>query len=524
MARTPPSRKAAAWTRGLPQSPEDYLDMLLKRWRWILAPWILGIGLSFVAVNVVTKQYRSSTVIMVESDEIPQNFIPGVANENARDRLRTLLEEVRSRARIEEIIDRFDPYPELTKASRAVIVEMIRDRTTVRDRGSDAFVIQYADTVPQRAQQMANRIASIFIEETFGDRERQAQGASEFIERQLEETRLELETVEDSLRAVKRRYNGMLPEQLPDNRETLRQLRQEKTFIEEEISVAKDRRRVLERQQAVQLEMLRSESQLLPVNPAGTTGAARRQQEIIELKARLTELRERYTEEHPEVVALSTQIANLEKKENVEGEGNPETGSESYDFELPSINRYTAETEAWLASIDNEIASLQAREGEIQNQIQDYQRRVEMVPTVEEELLTFERDYEMVRNYYNDLLRQKLQAGTTEDVEQRWREEQFRVLDLAQLPEKHFYPNSLTFLAMGSVIGLGVGVGLAFLVEILDHSIKDVNELEDLLPYPLLVIIPHISTKTRDVNGGRRRSLLPRRMKPGDVRVRRREL
>ncbi len=483
---------------GFPLSPAEYLDVLRIRWPWIVVPLILGAVISLIAVRYVPKRYVSRTVIMVESEKIPRSFIPRITTSRVRDQIRTVEQEVLARPRLERVVDELDPYPDLmASAGRAYVVELIRSRTGVNVRGQDAFVIEYIDTEPLRAQRMVTRLASLFIEETTGARERQVQGASEFIDSQLEQTRTEMENLEASLQVLKQRYMGMLPSQLDANLATLQRFQMEQQSIGAKIESAKDRMALLERQLAMQVDMDEPEAQLIPVSPSGTGSATitGKQREIRLLKARLADLRERYTAEHPDVVAISSRIQRLESEPaaNLEAE---ESEEGLVDAVSPQ-GLILMELRAQVASVKKDIEDMAQQEVDIRGEIRKYQQRVEMIPKVENELQALERDHGMVASYYSELMSRKLQAETAGDVERRWKEEQFRILDPAQIADTPVFPQKSIFLAVGTLIGLGAGIGLAFLMELLDHSIKYGRELEAAFSFPLVMTLPHISEKSR---------------------------
>jgi polysaccharide chain length determinant protein (PEP-CTERM system associated) len=480
---------------GFPRSPAEYLDILRIRWPWILVPLILGAVASLVAAHFVDKKYVSQTVVMVESERIPRSFIPQITTEQVRDRLRTVEQEIMARPRLERIVDELDPYPDLAVAAgRAYVVELIRSRTNISVRGKDAFVIRYIDTEPERAQRLVTRLASLFIEETTGARERQVQGANEFIDRQLEETRAEMEQLEGELSALKQRYMGMLPEQLNANLATMQRLQLEHQSIGDKIVSAKERKMMAERQLAIQREMAEPEAQLIPsTDTASPTTPSERERVLEALQSQLSALRKRYTDAHPDVAALRSRIRKLEAEIAAEPESQATLG-EPADV-LSQSDLIFSELQAQIAAADRDIQKLEKEEMEVRANIAMYQKRVEMIPQVEQKLQAIERDHDMVSEYYGELMSRKLQAETAGDVERRWKEEQFRILDPAQLPDTPVFPRKSIFLAVGTLIGLGVGLGLAFLVEITDHSIKYARELQAVLPYPIVLTLPHISQK-----------------------------
>ncbi len=507
MARKDSGGAQGHFPMSLPQSPSDYLEILRFRWPWIVASVVLGAIASQVAVRFVPKQFVSQTVVLVESDKIPKSFIPQLTTEVPSDRLRTIHEEILARPRVERILDELQPYPEMIDAPRADIVDMVRQRASIGIRGKDAFVVAYSDTNPERAKRLAERLASMFIEETSGARARQVQGANEFIDNQLVETKRELEQVEGSLKQIKQRYMGMLPNQLEANLSTLQRMELERQSVSEQIRVAKERRSLLERQLALQSQMNEPEAQLIPDGTAaagpsaGPPGAA----SLASLRAYLAQLLTRYRPEHPEVVATEKRIARLEDEMSAAAALEPPAPApepeaapiEEATASAPSTDFIVSDVTAQIASVDRDIANLEDRYGQISSQIGVYQARVEKIPEVEQELQSLERDYDLISRYYSELLSRKLEAETAGAVEKRWQEEQFKILDPAQVPENAEFPKPSVFLLVGTLIGFGAGLAAAFLVEVADPTVKNLRELEALLPYPVLLTLPRLKEPRR---------------------------
>jgi polysaccharide chain length determinant protein (PEP-CTERM system associated) len=465
-----------------------------------VAATIVGALVSQVVVRFVPKQYVSRTVVLVESDKIPTNLIPELGAEATQNRLSTIHEELLARPRIERILEELDPYPEMIDVPRADVVDLVRSHAAIGLRGSDAFVVQYSDTDPARAQRMATRLASMFIEETSGDRARQVQGANEFIDSQLVETKLELEKVEGSLKQIKQRYMGMLPNQLEANLSTLQRLELERQSVAEQIRVAKERRGLLERQRALQSQMNEPEAQLIPELPVSTADspAGAGGDSLPALKAYLAQLLTRYTAEHPEVVATQKRIARLEA-EGASAAPAPEPSPEPSPGSAPeaATDFLVSDLTAQIAAVDRDILNLEERHEQVRNQIGVYQTRVEKIPEVEQELLSLERDYSLISRYYSELLSRKLEAETAGAVEKKWQEEQFKILDPATVPEKAEFPKPSAFLLFGTLIGLGAGFAAAFLLEVADPTVKNLRELEALLPYPVLMTLPRLKERRR---------------------------
>ena len=107
----------------------------------------------------------------------------------------------------------------------------------------------------------------------------------------------------------------------------------------------------------------------------------------------------------------------------------------------------------------------------------------------------------VINNNYTQLRSRKLEAETADDVKKRWNQEQFKILDPAQVPEKASYPNPMLFLLIGTALGLGAGLALSFLLEILDASVKSRRQLEALIPYPIVLTLPKLKTPKKPRRG-----------------------
>ena len=113
----------------------------------------------------------------------------------------------------------------------------------------------------------------------------------------------------------------------------------------------------------------------------------------------------------------------------------------------------------------------------------------------EQELLTLTRDYDNLKSVYESLLNRKLEAEIAVSMEKKQKGEQFRVIDPAQVPLRPVEPDVNRLFVITLVLGLGVGCGLAYLIEFMDTSYKVPEEMEKELQLPLLISMPIIYTE-----------------------------
>jgi capsular polysaccharide biosynthesis protein len=132
----------------------------------------------------------------------------------------------------------------------------------------------------------------------------------------------------------------------------------------------------------------------------------------------------------------------------------------------------------------------------LNQEIRDYQRRIEAAPKLEQELLTIKRDYDNIRASYNSLLNRKLEADIAVNMEKKQKGEQFQIVDVARLPEKPVSPDFRKIFLATVFAGLGLGAGLVFILENTDTSVRRLDKLEEEIGLPVLATIPRIFTKS----------------------------
>ena len=397
--------------------PKTLLNVVYRR-RWIIIIALLLSGLiCFYLSLTLTKIYSASTVILIQPQKVPKEYVRSLVTQGVESRINTISHEVRSRANLEKIIEQFELFPshEGQELSIDEKVEKLKTNITVaiargRSRGgsTNAFTITYSDTIPEQASNIANALATHFINENLKIREAQAIGTSGFLEEELAVMKNRLQETEQKLIDYRHQHMGELPSQLESNLRQLDRLQKEYTDREEALREAKMRLVALLDQSASPSPP--NDDQ--PVDLKELKGLSYSQ-----LQARLVQLQSRYTDKHPDVIRLKQLMEDYPK--------NPEG--------LDGESQIVVDTR-------NEIREYESDLADIRQQIAFYQNRVEMIPQREQELLSIERDYKNMRQSYQSLLDRKLEAEIAVNMERKQKGEQFRLLDPARppLPNRFF--------------------------------------------------------------------------------------
>jgi uncharacterized protein involved in exopolysaccharide biosynthesis len=157
------------------------------------------------------------------------------------------------------------------------------------------------------------------------------------------------------------------------------------------------------------------------------------------------------------------------------------------------------EVESRLKAVALEVQNRQKEADGLRSQIRDLQSRLSLTPVREQQLAEVTRSYENSREYYQSLLKKKLQSELATNLEKHQQGEQFRILDPASLPEKPDEPNPLEIMLAGWALGLCAGAGLAALQEFNDRVMRSERDIHASTELPVLVCIPVLQTSREEV-------------------------
>jgi polysaccharide biosynthesis transport protein len=510
---------------------KDYAEIFWRRKWWFVVPVFLGISVTTMYSYSLPPVYRSSTLILVEPQKIPESYVHPTVTSSVEERLNTISQQILSRTNLERIITEYGLYREsaishtspqssigrLTMTVRKLLDEADFNKSTGSNawtpaehvdrmrqaieisvlggrKQKNAFTISYSGKDSNIVMSVTNALASLFIEENLKVRERQAEGTSDFLANELVTVERELRDVEKSLKTFKEKHNGSLPDQLDANLKTLDRFHLDYQNITDEIRRLEEKKIFYEQQISNIDSSNIGNSNISKINKSGENITAN---QLKDLYFKLSKLRSEFTENYPDIVVLKEQISELEtgEAEDIPPAEDPPINNENQ-VKLKKIT----DLKGQIQFINAEIGTLKDRKSKTSGLIRDYEKRIENTYQNEMDLILLTRDYDISKQNYETILAKKLNAKMSENLEKRQQGEQFKVLDPANIPMKPYMPNRMKITLIGSLCSGIIGAGLIFLIEYLNPYFRKPEDFQDISELPILSTIPKyiVNFKSRD--------------------------
>jgi succinoglycan biosynthesis transport protein ExoP len=486
-------------------NPRSIVRALWKRKLFIVAVFLLGTAIAVEVVMHLPPRYRAEALILVESQKIPENFVPPTIQGALEPRLDRLKQQVLSEERLWPLIEEFNLYgaPGQPRTREEREQMMRKDITITLERAwtanrPAAFRVAYEWSDPKVTAEIVNRIGGFFIEENLRERAREADGTSEFLDSELAESKRNLQQQEAKLSAFKVEHTGELPQQEAALLASMAQSRAELVGVQDSLARAEQNRLILQNSlEAAQgnLKRLQEASRRKPVEgpspmpaaqlEAGLPSVPRGPTELERVKEQLRTLRMRYEEKYPEIERLKEEVDRLETEDRQRPAVTAPSRQAAQPVQSPKVpvvesdlpladNLVETERiqtlESQIGQSKNDIANLEARNTRILQEVSDLQRRLQTLPVREQELAAITRDYESSRTNYRSLLDKKMAADVAANMERGQKAEKLVMLDQARVPEKPAHARQIPYSIGGALVSLGLAAGVAFLLELRRHA------------------------------------------------------
>ncbi|MCP5380898.1 MAG: lipopolysaccharide biosynthesis protein [Kordiimonadaceae bacterium] len=470
----------------------DYLAILKRRYLYLIIPFVIVLAVSIGVALLMAPVYQSTGTIMVESQQIPDNFVQSTVTSYADERIGVITQRVMIRENLLRIIDKFNLFGDDRRSVPASdLVERMRNMVSVEIISADvqgqknngktaiAFKISVEHSKPNLAFSVANEFVTLFLDENVRNRISRASETTDFLNNETTKLKDQLEDIENQVADYKQQNSSALPEHLD-----LRINQRERAVrAAEDIDLS--------------IKTLESQKSLLEIDLSSRTYStdngqseisANPEQELAKLEAQLAEKSTIYGDAHPDIVSLKRKISQL--REKIASGGGSDDGNSQEIVGDP----VAAKIQARIASIDDTIKSQLALKKDLEKNIADLEKTIIQTPQVERGLRALTRNYENALAQYESIKAKLMDAQLSESLEEEKKAERFLVLEPPVLAEKPIRPNRQKIIMLGFLLAIAAGFGAIFLIEMIDGSVYGMARLTEAVQQQPLANIPYIET------------------------------
>jgi uncharacterized protein involved in exopolysaccharide biosynthesis len=443
-----------------------YLKIFYRRRFLFIAVSLLVMTVGIAWCYRLPRQYKAASTVFIEKSIIDE-LVKGIAITPAKDSQNQALQVLRydmvSRDVLSKVLREMDAEtPLANEAAFQNLVDDLQKRTEFTIKGKEGlFIVSFKDKSPKFAQAYVNTLVRTYLEQNIAGKREETFGASRFLDDQLTLFKSKLDKAENALEV----------ERLSLTLETLRE------------------------------KQARLKAQLRSVAPkVAVYGEGNKEDRIIQLERKIGQLLLTYTENYPEVIRLK---AELETLKGQEGKGWKSSVGEGA---MSTTNPMHLELKQGLYELEAEISTLVARRAQLVGATEAKRLELQKIPENKKTLAALEQERDSHRLVYEQLLQRRGQAEVTKQMEIGDKTATFRIVDPAVLSSRPVAPDMVKMILMAIAAGLGVGAGIVLLLENLNASVFQVQQLRD-LGVEVCAVIPSMADPAQDAQARRRNRL-----------------
>ena len=412
---------------------------------------------------------RSLAKLVIQQLGIPQQQISKELAEETfsiRGYISVLLTSVRN------VLGFYEPKPlsedeKLEEAEEQVIKNFLSMIEINPIRGSRLVDISAKSTNRKQTALVANALAEVYIEQNLESKLAASKDAVRWLAKEVGITQKKVADSESALQEYKEQHGilsfeerqNIVMQKLSELNTAVNEVKIKRSAIEAEY-------RQIQKYGTAKLESI---PQVIN-NPL----IQELKVELSNLETQLSELQKKFRSKHPNVSAVKSQITSARKRLN-------------------------GEIQRIFTSIKSEYDVARAQERELMKMLEQQKREAQELNQKAIRYGELEREVESNRRIYNALLQRTKETSVTE----RLQTNNIRIVDRATVPNTPIAPKKIQNVFLAIVIGLIMGISVAFFFEYLDNSIRTSEDIEQYLDIPFLGIIPKVAVRGSISNGKR---------------------
>jgi polysaccharide chain length determinant protein (PEP-CTERM system associated) len=462
--------------------------MWRHRWVGLGVAWLVAIVGSVTVLSVPDK-YEATARVFVDTQSILKPLMSGLAVQpNVDQQVAMLSRTLISRPNVEKLIRMADlDLGSGDKKAQESLIDHLTQSLEIKNLGRDnLYILSYRDPNPEKARKVIQSLVSIFVESSLGATRKDSDTAKKFIDEQIKVYVVKLEEAEMRLKEFKLKN---IETQTSDGQDMAGQLGAVSTQLRQarlELREAENARDAARKQ--LDVERALAANSLMSDKPASIS-TPEIDARIDAQRRNLDTLLQRFTEEHPDVVGSRRLIKELEEFRRREIQelrktaiANPTAVNSNNSLAYQELSRVMATSEV-------QVASLRARVAEYESRYARARESMKTAPQIEAEFAQLNRDYDINKKNYNDLVSRRESASMSGELENASGVADFRLIDPPRTSPKPVAPNRLLLMPMALLAALAAGFGISFVMSQLRSVFFDGRAMSESLGVPLLGVV-----------------------------------
>ena len=473
---------------------QGYLEVISRR-KWIiigifLIVTTLGLGAGIIKQRSGPKIYIASTTVAIvepiSSRAIFKDMGPSIGTSFRQlSSIATQCKIITSRSVAEEVVKAMQiVVAEASKVKgkseewsdfQAAVRKVQKSILVLPVEGTNLIRINVQADDPQKAMELANILARVFVDQSVKAKRKEMQEAYEFVEKRLEVIKNNLEEAERNLWQYKAHsgFASMGPE-------SGRFASLENSYVESKI----EREMARVRLESIRKQIRKEKEGIIPsISNIRDFLVERLRTKVAELEFERSLLLREYTEKHPEVEDMTTEIEEtIEALKRAVARG--------FENELPGRDSWTNYQTLVKEALDLEIKinALEVRQNAYNSILEQYRSQFPIMADKKIELARLQRAVDSNWSSYQAFLQKREDIYLAMAMETG----EVRIIDPAIRPISSVRSIKIQAILIEGVMGLILGFGIVFFLEYIDTSIKSSEDVERYLNLKVIGTIPQM--------------------------------
>jgi polysaccharide biosynthesis transport protein len=514
-----------------PPDVEDYIDMLRRYRSWIIGPMFAGLVISTVVAFLWKDTFQSTAVMRITPQQVSEKLVPAEFSTQMTQRLNAMEQDILSRTTLEGLIttpaldlykrDRGDggrPMEDIVQDMRnhdihIQPIQMAQSTGGASDGRmmSTAFSITFTYPDRYKAQAVVRELVTKFTEQNVQVQRSQAHMTSTFLDDELRASKDVLDKIDDQITKFKIENQGKLPEEFNSNTAMLNNAQLSLSSLGSELQREMDLKSTYETnlQSAMSQLTYYQENADDFVAPGSAQMSVENQQlvsvsnQLMNAEQTLAGMQKSLGAKNYQVISMKSEIDVLKakkaqlEKEQAQKDANVQQPDAPKKVPNKSAQNAILQAKAQIESYKTQIAEandnikrIQGLQDNMKKNIAVYEQRIQAAPLNERQWAALQREHALDQEAYDATVKKRQSAETSANLEEHKAGENLEVLDPASDPQQPIEPHRAQWAAIGTGLGLLLGVVLAGGKEMKNTSLKNLKDVRAYTNLPVLSSIP----------------------------------